>query len=99
MNMKLTQGVYKKEDIMGIDELITLDDGASYVLLANTVYDYARYFLASLVENDEPTSKYVLLKEINENNELFVEIVENEEILKKLLQELEQEIDSDIAQG
>lgn len=79
---------------MGIDELITLDDGSSYVLLLKSNLEGINYFLASLANNGEVTNNYVVLKETLENGEISVEEVTDKEILIKLSEDFDRQVEN-----
>ena len=67
---------------MNIDDIIDLENGKSYLLLLNSEIDKSNYFLAVLLnELDEPTNEYIVLKEINENGEIFTQKVNDPIIL------------------
>ncbi len=72
---------------MNIDDIIDLENGKSYLLLLNSEIDKSNYFLAVLLnELDEPTNEYIVLKEINENGEIFTQKVNDPIILSKLIE-------------
>ena len=79
---------------MGIDEIITLDDGKEYILLLETRYENEKYFLASLAINKEPSDTYTVFKEIIENGEISVEEITNEELIGKLHEDFDTQIDN-----
>lgn len=78
---------------MGVDELITLDDGTEYVLLTETVHEGDKYFMAVETINEVPTENYVIFKQIIEDGELSVEEVEDQELCEKLVTAFEQAFD------
>ena len=52
------------------NEIIDLENNTSYLLLLNSEIDNESYFLAVRLEKDDtPTQDYIILKEMNENNE------------------------------
>ena len=79
---------------MGVDEIITLEDGKEYVLLLSSIHEGEKYFLAVEAVNNVPTDNYELFKEIVENGELSVEEVVDEELRLKLIDDLENQYDS-----
>ncbi len=79
---------------MGIDEVITLEDGSEYILLLSTEKDGSKYFLASKYVNDEPTDSYDLFKELVVDNEFAVEPVSDETLKAKLIEEFENQVDA-----
>lgn len=78
---------------MGVDEIITLEDGKEYILLLESVQEGEKYFLAVEAVNNEPTDKYEIFKEIIIDGELSVEEVVDEDLRLKLLDDLENQYD------
>lgn len=71
---------------MKVDSVITLSNNVSCLLLDKATYKDVNYFLAVVLdENLEPTDDNVVLKEIVEKGETFVEREGNEEILAELM--------------
>lgn len=71
---------------MKVDHVITLDDGEKYLLLLEDEVKEEDYFLSvQLDKNNEPTDKYIVLKEIKENGKIYVEEEKNPLILNELL--------------
>lgn len=72
---------------MKLDHVITLEDNKKYLLLDKTELDNKNYFYAVEVAeiDSEPTENYIFLEEIIENNEVYVEPVEDEETKAALL--------------
>lgn len=85
-----------KEDKMKVDEIIELENGTSYLLLLNNTIDNTNYFLAvKLNEQEESTNDYIVLKEITENNETYIQKVTDQIILSKLITEYSLDYESD----
>lgn len=63
------------------DQIVTLDNNENY-FVANTV-DYNGTIYALLV-NVNKDDDYMIVKRINENNEITIELVENEDELTTL---------------
>ena len=80
---------------MGVDDIITLDDGKEYILLLESVDGADTYFLAVEAVNNEPTDHYEVFKQVLENDEYSVEEVENQELLEKLLDDFEDKFDQE----
>ena len=78
---------------MGIDEIITLEDGSEYILLLSTEHEGEKYFLASKYINEKPSDEYELFKELIIDNEYAVEQVEDETLEAKLIEEFENQVD------
>lgn len=71
---------------MNIDSVITLENGVNCLLLEKVVYDEKNYFLSVVLdEEEEPSDEYVIFKEIIEDNEAYVEKVEDVELIAKLV--------------
>lgn len=71
---------------MNIDSVITLENGVNCLLLEKVVYDNKNYFLSVVLdEEEEPSDEYVIFKEIIEDNEAYVEKVEDTELIAKLV--------------
>ena len=81
---------------MKVDEIIDLENGTSYLLLLDSKIDTNNYFLAvKLDANEEPTNDYIVLKEINENNETYTQKVTDPIILSKLIEEYSLDYEED----
>ena len=81
---------------MKVDEIIELENGTSYLLLLNSTIDNTNYFLVvKLNEQEEPTNDYIVLKEITENNETYIQKVTDPIILSKLVTEYSLDYESD----
>lgn len=71
---------------MNIDSVITLENGVNCLLLEKVVYDNKNYFLSVVLdEEEEPSDEYVIFNEIIEDNEAYVEKVEDIELIAKLV--------------
>lgn len=71
---------------MNIDSVITLENGVNCLLLEKVVYDNKNYFLSVVLdEEEEPSDEYVIFNEIIEDNEAYVEKVEDTELIAKLV--------------
>lgn len=85
-----------KEDKMKVDEIIELENETSYLLLLDSTIDNTNYFLTvKLNEQEEPTNDYIVLKEITENNETYIQKVTDPIILSKLITEYSLDYESD----
>ena len=81
---------------MKVDEIIELENGTSYLLLLDSTIDNTNYFLAvKLNEQEESTNDYIVLKEITENNETYIQKVTDQIILSKLITEYSLYYESD----
>ena len=81
---------------MKVDEIIELENETSYLLLLDSTIDNTNYFLTvKLNEQEEPTNDYIVLKEITENNETYIQKVTDPIILSKLITEYSLDYESD----
>ncbi len=80
--------------MMNVDEMITLANNVSYGLLLKASLDEDNYFLAvQLDSNEEPTDKYEVLKEVNDQGEISVLIERDPLILNELLKQYQEQAD------
>lgn len=80
--------------MMNVDEMITLVNNVSYGLLLKASLDEDNYFLAvQLDSNEEPTDKYEVLKEVNDQGEISVLIERDPLILNELLKQYQEQAD------
>lgn len=80
--------------MMNVDEMITLANNVSYGLLLKASLDEDNYFLAvRLDSNEEPTDKYEVLKEVNDQGEISVLIERDPLILNELLKQYQEQAD------
>lgn len=78
------------------NEIIDLENNTSYLLLLDNEIDNENYFLAVRLEKDDtPTQDYIVLKEINENNESYIQKVNDPFILSKLITEYYLDLEED----
>lgn len=78
------------------NEIIDLENNTSYLLLLDNEIDNKNYFLAVRLEKDDtPTQDYIILKEINENNESYIQKVNDPFILSKLITEYYLDLEED----
>ena len=78
------------------NEIIDLENNTSYLLLLDNEIDNENYFLAVRLEKDDtPTQDYIVLKEINENNESYIQKVKDPFILSKLITEYYLDLEED----
>lgn len=78
------------------NEIIDLENNTSYLLLLNSEIDNKNYFLAVRLEKDDtPTQDYIILKEMNENNESYIQKVNDPFILSKLITEYYLDLEED----
>ena len=76
--------------------IIDLENNTSYLLLLDNKIDNENYFLAVRLEKDDtPTQDYIVLKEINENNESYIQKVNDPFILSKLITEYYLDLEED----
>ena len=81
---------------MKTNEIIDLENNTSYLLLLDNEIDNKNYFLAVRLEKDDtPTQDYIILKEMNENNESYIQKVNDPFILSKLITEYYLDLEED----
>lgn len=79
---------------MKVDSVITLENDVNCLLLEKVEYGNNNYFMAVVLnEEEEPSDEYVIFKEIIENNENYVEKVEDAELFSSLIQLFTTKID------
>lgn len=82
---------------MNINSVITLDNDIKCLLLYKVKYNDINYFLALMLdEDDKPTDDNMILKEIVENGEIFVEREGNEELINNLIPLFTKEINEEL---
>lgn len=80
--------------MMNVDEMITLANNVSYGLLLKASLNEDNYFLAvQLDSNEEPTDKYEVLKEVNDQGDISVLIERDPLILNELLKQYQEQAD------
>ena len=71
---------------MKVDTVITLENNENCLLLEKAVYENNNYFLSVILnELEEPSEDYIILKEIANEGEKFVERVTNDDLISELL--------------
>lgn len=78
---------------MGVDEIITLDDGKEYILVSQVLINDEKYFLAVEAVNNLPTKNYTLYKEVIEEDGYAVEEIENKALINQLVLGIERNYD------
>lgn len=67
-------------------EIITLENNNDYLLLLKNQFNNSYYFLAVLLDKTEqPTKNYKLFQEINENNDTFIQEINDPIILNNFI--------------
>lgn len=84
---------------MGVDDIITLEDGKEFLLLLDAVNDGVKYYLAVECVNNEPSDHFEVFKEVTENGETSVEEIEDGALLEKLLDDFEEKFDDSETEG
>lgn len=80
---------------MKIDTVITLDSNENYLLLLNKKVENESYFLSVLVDSkNEPTNKYLILKEVIKDDETYIQKVSNPILMSRLIEEYKNIYDS-----
>lgn len=69
-----------------VDKIVELDNGFSYVILDRTILDNRTfYFGLRLDDNDKPSNNYLFFEEFVEDDEVFLDPIEDEDIKGTLL--------------
>ena len=72
-----------------INQIITTSTDKQYMILHQAIYDGNNYYVCCDVEtNEDLTDNYRLLKEVKENDKVYVEPVEDEGLAKFILKHL-----------
>lgn len=80
---------------MKIDTVITLDSNENYLLLLNKKVENESYFLSVLVDSkNEPTNKYLILKEVIKDDETYIQKISNPILMSRLIEEYKNIYDS-----
>lgn len=67
-------------------QIITLEDNEKYLLLLDTVQEEHKFFYANKLSDDEKTTNiYEIFEETQEDGNTYMELVEDEEIKKFLI--------------
>ncbi len=70
---------------MKINDVLTLDNGVSYLILDMTELSKDTYlYCVGLDKDDMPTKEFIFLKKIEVDSELSVEKITDEELIKTL---------------
>lgn len=70
---------------MQVEDVITLDNNKNYLLIEKVEFENSFYFLGVEVKEDEIFyNHYIFFKEVEENGELYVDEINDEDLLKKL---------------
>ena len=71
---------------MSIEDIITLEDNKEYLILDIIEFNKEKYMYCVGIDKDEiPTSEYIYLKSIEENDEFYIEEVQDENVLKTIV--------------
>ncbi len=72
-----------------INQVITTTDGEQFVILHQAIYDGNNYYVCCDLGADEAlTDNYSLVKEVKENDKIYVDLVEDEGLAKFILKHL-----------
>jgi aminopeptidase-like protein len=68
-----------------IGNIVTLENGMEFLLLAETFFEEKRYVYSMLTkENDQPTDEYAIFEVINSEDGEYLQIVLDEDLYAKL---------------
>lgn len=72
---------------MNIEDIITLEDNKEYLILDIIKYDNEEYMYCVMIDEfDNVTNEYIYVKCIQENNDIFVEEVEDKVVLENIIE-------------
>lgn len=66
------------------DKVITLSSGKKFVIIDHYLYENEMYYIASLY-TDKVTNNLYILKEIHKNEKIFIEVVNDKNIITKVI--------------
>ena len=70
---------------MNKEDIITLEDNVEYMVLDTAELNHEKYLYCVEIDQEEmPTDEYKYFKEINENDILYTEEVENQDVIEAL---------------
>lgn len=68
------------------ENIIVLDDDSKYMLLDEIKIEESKFFFAvKLNKNDEPTTQYEVFKEVVEEGEIYIDILDDSNYKQALL--------------
>lgn len=71
---------------MSVEDIITLDDGKEFMVLDIVDHEGEKYLYSVEVDEEEnPKTNFKILHLIIENNEEFIEIVNDKNVINKIL--------------
>lgn len=72
---------------LGKDQLITLENGRKYIITSDVIYEENKYYLLAGVLEDESdiNHEFKIVKEIKNNDGVFVIEIDDEELNNKLI--------------
>lgn len=75
---------------MKVNDIIILENEERFTLLAETLHENSRYFLAMGIDEQEviDKNKIAVLKLVEEPDGAYVELVKNQELLTKLMEQI-----------
>lgn len=69
-----------------VDNIVELENGFSYVILDKTILDNRTFYYAlRLDDKEQPTKNYLFFEELKNDDEVFFDTVEDENIKNTLL--------------
>ncbi len=76
-------------------DIITLEDNKEYCIIRMLKKDNVDYFLLNMIENEEATSEYKIVRYINEGNDEYIEGISDNSLLDALRQEFAKLLEQD----
>ena len=79
---------------MKCNNIITLENNEKYLTLNEVTYNKEHYFLVMGVDEEKNIipGKVNIFKEINKNNEIYIEIIKDSDLIMELTKKLKEQI-------
>lgn len=79
---------------MKCNNIITLENNEKYLTLNEVTYTESHYFLVMGVDEEKNIipGKVNIFKEINKDNEIYIEIIKNSDLIMELTKKLKEQI-------
>ncbi len=79
---------------MKCNNIITLENNEKYLTLNEVTYTESRYFLVMGVDEEKNIipGKVNIFKEINKDNEIYIEIIKDSDLIMELTKRLKEQI-------
>lgn len=68
-----------------IEKIVTLENNEKYLMILNEIIDSKSFYLGIKIENEKYTNEFKLFLEKKKENQTFLEIIEDESLIKILV--------------